>query len=97
MIAELYALWLYKSIVEGVWMMEGFARGYANDDEASVFRTALQVGTHLVCVTTDDRTWGSSEQAEKVVRAGRDIIVHAWKKDRAWFEESELACLFAAC
>ena len=96
MLAEMYALWRYKSITAGLWMMEGFAKGYAEGSEASVFRTAIQMGTHLLCVTTDV-SWGTPEQVEDVVRAGRDIIVHAWKKDRAWFEESGLGCLFGAC
>jgi hypothetical protein len=97
MIAEMYALWLYKSLKQGLWMMQGFTKGFGKDDEASAFRTAQQVGTHLLCVTTDDPSWGPPEEAEHVVRIGRDIIVHAWKKDRAWFENSELKCLFEAC
>ena len=77
--------------------MEGFAKGYAEDSEASVFRTAVQMGTHLLCVTTDDPSWGSAEGASEIVKVGRDIIVHAWNKDRAWFEQSDFACLFDAC
>ncbi|OAL42868.1 hypothetical protein IQ07DRAFT_637469 [Pyrenochaeta sp. DS3sAY3a] len=97
MLAEMYALWEYKGISAGLWMMEGFARGYGEDSECSVFRTAIQMGTHLLCVTTDDPSWGPPDQAGRVVEVARDIIVHAWKKDRAWFASSELRCLFGAC
>ncbi|KAJ4269839.1 hypothetical protein NW762_001508 [Fusarium torreyae] len=94
MIAEMYALWLYKSITAGLWMMEGFVEGYGKISEDFAFRTAIQTGTHLLCVTTDGAKWGTPEQLEKVVGVGRDIIVHAWKKDRAWFEKGDLTCLF---
>ena len=97
MLAELYALWLYKGIMAGLWMMEGFAKGYGEDNETSIYRTAVQMGAHLVCVTTDDSTWGTPEKAKEVVRVGRDIIVHAWKKDRAWFEQSDLGYMFGSC
>ncbi|KAI1036556.1 hypothetical protein LB503_003382 [Fusarium chuoi] len=93
MIAEMYALWLYKSIDAGLWMMEGFIEGYGDISEDFAFRTAIHVGTHLVCVTTDFPAWGR-ENYERVVKVGRGIIVHAWKKDREWFEKGDLACLF---
>ncbi|EWY99917.1 hypothetical protein FOYG_03844 [Fusarium oxysporum NRRL 32931] len=67
MIAEMYALWLWKSVDAGLWMMEGFIKGYGAR---------------------------GPENYERVVAVGRDIIVHAWKKDREWFEEGDLACLF---
>ncbi|EWZ45930.1 kinase-like domain-containing protein [Fusarium oxysporum Fo47] len=93
MIAEMYALWLYKSIDAGLWMMEGFIEGYGHISEEIAFQTAIHVGTHLVCVTTDFPAWGR-ENYERVVAVGKDIIVHAWKKDREWFQEGDLACLF---
>lgn len=93
MIAEMYALWLYKSIDGGLWMMDGFIDGYGEVDEEFAFMTAVHVGTHLVCVTTGDPAWGA-ENYERVVATGRDIIVHAWKRHSKWFEKGNLACLF---
>ncbi|CZR48705.1 uncharacterized protein FPRO_03974 [Fusarium proliferatum ET1] len=93
MIAEMYALWLYKSADAGLWMMKGFIEGYGDISEDFAFRTAIHVGTHLVCVTTDFPAWGR-ENFEGVVKVGRDIIVHAWKKDREWFETGVLVSLF---
>ncbi|KAF4454910.1 hypothetical protein F53441_2649 [Fusarium austroafricanum] len=93
MIAEMYALWLYKSIDAGLWMMEGFIEGYREINEEFAFRTAIHIGTHLVCVTTDFPAWGP-ENFEKIVTVGRDIIVHAWSKNRVWFQKGDLAGLF---
>ncbi|KAG5806447.1 hypothetical protein H9Q74_008572 [Fusarium xylarioides] len=93
MIAEMYALWLYKSVDAGLWMMEGFIEVYGDVSEDFAFRTAIHVGTHLVCVTTDFPAWGR-ENYERVVEVGRDIIVHAWEKDCGWFQKGDLACLF---
>ncbi|KAI2626636.1 kinase-like domain-containing protein [Hypoxylon sp. NC1633] len=95
MIAELYELNLYKSISGGLWMVQGFVTGYGATSDDFAFRTAIQVGAHLVCFGTSVQGWGTPEQVENCARMGRDIIVHAWKKDRRWFEEGDLACLFS--
>ncbi|KAL0933898.1 uncharacterized protein CTRU02_210697 [Colletotrichum truncatum] len=96
MIAEMYALWLYKSITAGLWMMKGFIEAYGDISEDFAFRTAIQVGTHLLCITTTFPGWGPPEQVEKVACIGRDVIVHAWKRDHAWFIKGDLAGLFKA-
>lgn len=94
MIGEMYALWRYKSITAGLWMMEGFVAAYGDISEEFALRTALMTGTHLLCTTTQFPGWGPPEKVEEVARLGRDIILHAWKKDRAWLKKTELACLF---
>lgn len=96
MVGELYALWLYKSITAGLWIMEGFVAAYGDFDEDPAFRAAIQIGAHLLCITPESKGWGTPQQVEDVVRVGRDIIVHAWKRDRGWFEKGDLACLFKA-
>lgn len=94
MIAEMYALWAYKSITAGIWMMEGFIEAYGNASQDFAFRTAIQTGAHLLCTTTTFPGWGTPQKVQEVARLGRDIIVHAWEKDAAWFERGDLACLF---
>ncbi|KAI0881882.1 kinase-like domain-containing protein [Annulohypoxylon maeteangense] len=94
MIAELYELKLYKGIAAGLWMVQGFVNGYGAVSEDFAFRTAIQAGAHLVNFGTSVQGWGTQEQVENCARIGRDIVVHAWKKDRRWFEEGDLACLF---
>ncbi|KAI1862693.1 uncharacterized protein JN550_010030 [Neoarthrinium moseri] len=95
MLAEMYQLWLYKNIDAGLWMVQGFAEGLQLQSERVAFRTAAQLGCHLVafgCVTPG---WGTPEQGREVARVGRDVIVNARNGNREWFEKSELACLFS--
>jgi hypothetical protein len=96
MIAELYELYLFKDIHAGRWLVEGFAVGYGIPNDDFAFRTAIHVGTHLVCWGSSVPGWGTEEQILEVVTKGRDLIVHAWQKDKAWFMDSDLACLFPA-
>ncbi|RYP48852.1 hypothetical protein DL768_005360 [Monosporascus sp. mg162] len=84
MIAELYELWLYKSIDAGLWIIQGLTEAYGIVRVDFAFRIAIQVGTHLISFGTSVPGWGSPEQVEGVARTGRDLVVHAWKRDRAW-------------
>lgn len=95
MIAELYELSLFKDIDEGKWLIEGFAAGYGDIDDGFAYRTALHVGTHLICWGSRVTGWGSEEQVQQVVGKGKELILRAWHKDRAWFEAGDLACLFS--
>ncbi|OQD81660.1 hypothetical protein PENANT_c026G06102 [Penicillium antarcticum] len=94
MIAELYETKLFKNVDAGVWVIEGFLDGYGSLSDDTAFRTAIHVGVHLVCWGSRVPGWGTPEQVEEVVKVGRNLIVHGWKKDRAWFEGGSLGCLF---
>ncbi|KAJ2971824.1 hypothetical protein NUW58_g9309 [Xylaria curta] len=94
MVAELYELKLYKNITAGLWIAQGFLEGYGAVSDDFAFRTAIQVGAHLISFGTSVQGWGTPEQVEEVARVGRDVIVHAWQKDREWFRRGDLACLF---
>ena len=52
MIAELYTIYLYKNIPDALHMMNWFIKGYGQVSEDFSFRTAIQVGAHLVSVTS---------------------------------------------
>lgn len=95
MIGEMYALWLYKKIDAGLWMMQGYAEGLGEQTESRAWRTILQVGIHLLSFGTIAPGWGTSEQIEQVAKLGKEIIVNSWTKDSEWILNSELACLFA--
>lgn len=97
MAVDLYLLWLSKGSKAGLWMMEGLLAEFDGlENEQLTFRIAIRIGSFLVCMLPLTPDWETPEmKIEDFVRAGRDIIVHAWNKDRAWFENSELACLFS--
>ncbi|KAI1431217.1 kinase-like domain-containing protein [Xylaria sp. CBS 124048] len=94
MVAELYEMKLFRDVTAGLWMLQGFTEGYGQVSDDFAFRTAIQIGAHLVSFGTSVGNWGTPEQVEMVARTGRDIIVHAWQKDRGWFQGGDLDCLF---
>ncbi|KAF6827746.1 phosphotransferase enzyme family protein [Colletotrichum musicola] len=93
MLGELYSIWL-KGADVGLWMFQGYAEGLGPMSEDKAWRIALQTGVYIVSLSTAIPGWSSSAQLEDVARKGRDIIVNAWNKERAWFDGGELACLF---
>ncbi|KAJ5385633.1 hypothetical protein N7517_003544 [Penicillium concentricum] len=94
MIAELYETKLFKNVDGGLWMIQGFLRGYGSLNDEMAFRTAIHVGVHLICWGSRVPGWGTQTQIEEVVKVGRDLIVHSWRKDKVWFAEGILGCLF---
>lgn len=95
MLGEMYALSVYGKSEAGLWLLQGFSEGLSLKDEALAFRIAAQSGLHLVSFDSVIPTWGTLEQRKQCARIGRDLIVHARQRDRKWFEQSDLACLFA--
>ncbi|KAF9878851.1 phosphotransferase enzyme family protein [Colletotrichum karsti] len=96
MLGELYAIWLCQRKEASLWIAEGYCRGLGNLSESLAFRIALQLGVHLISFGAISREMESSEQTREVARIGGEIIVNAWGKQKAWFEQSELSVLFAA-
>jgi hypothetical protein len=94
-IGEMYLLSFFKKTEAGLWMVKGYAEGLGEQNESSAWRTALQIGVHLLAFGTLDRGWGTPEQIQELARFGRDIVVNARDKNRSWFEKSELGCLVA--
>lgn len=93
-IADVYALWRFKSNEPALWMMQGLLEAYGDVTEDFAFRTALQVGSHLICVVPVSG-WLVVEPVEEAISHGRDVVLHAWKRDRGWFERDGLRWLFA--
>lgn len=94
MLGEMYQLWVYKKIDAGLWMVQGYAEGVAERDEAAAWRTAVQLGCHLLCFGTVVPGWGTPEQVREIAKIGRDIVVNSWNRNREWMENSDLKCLF---
>ncbi|KAH7419355.1 kinase-like domain-containing protein [Cadophora sp. MPI-SDFR-AT-0126] len=94
MLAELFEFKHFKDIDAGVWLMEAFMQGYGRLEEEMAFKTAVHVGTHLICWGSRVRGWGTEEQIEGVVERGREWVVKAWEGDKVFFEGEPLGCLF---
>jgi hypothetical protein len=79
-------------------LIRGFAAGYGVLDDDEAFRVAIHAGQHLVCwyIRRDPTaSFGCSiETVREAVRVGTEFVVRGWKRQRRWFERSELACLF---
>lgn len=96
MMSELWELKLYKDIDASLWIMSGFAAGYGQMDTASAFRAILHVGVHLIGWGSTVPGWGTPEQNEEVLRVGKDVLLKAWRQDRAAFEGHALECVFGS-
>lgn len=92
MIGDLFETRHFEGIEATEWLIEGFMDGYGPLDDDIAFRTAIQVGAHLIC-------WGPSkgtlQQVEAAMKIGRDFVVSGWKKDKSFFDTTVLKCLFA--
>jgi hypothetical protein len=95
MAIDLYLLWYVKGIRAALWILEGLTSALKDLDEDLAFRTAIRMGSFLICMMPLMPEWGPPEKIEELIGIGRDIAVHAWNRDRAWFQDSELACLFS--
>lgn len=69
-------------------------RGYGETDEELAFKTAVHVGVHLICWGSRVQGWGSEEQIQRIVEVGKDFVVEGWEKNKAFFTEGPLKCLF---
>jgi hypothetical protein len=94
MFAELFELKHFKDIEAGVQLIEGFMDGYGKIDEDLAFKTAIHVGAHLICWGSSVQGWGTKEQVDGVVEAGRGLVVEGWRRNRGFFEGGPLGCLF---
>jgi hypothetical protein len=97
-IAELWSLTLYRNVGAAEWLVRAFASGYGSLDDSFAYRTIIHAGVHLICFA---RYWssapdsGQDEQQKTMIGIGRDIIVKAWSRDREYFREHLLGCLFS--
>ncbi|OLN81611.1 hypothetical protein CCHL11_05530 [Colletotrichum chlorophyti] len=95
MIAEMYELKLYKDLDAGLWLIQGFVKGYGAVEDDFAFRTLLHVGAHLIGFGTTVQGWGTAEQIEGVAAVGRDLVMNSWTQHREWFESHPLGCVFS--
>ncbi|KAH8688787.1 kinase-like domain-containing protein [Talaromyces proteolyticus] len=100
MIGDLYERKHFLDVDSAIWAMQGFVAGYGPLDHAMAFRAAIHAGVHLICWYIRRNPTAPFLEDPKLIhgaiRTGTDFIVKAWEKDRVWFENSPLACLFAS-
>jgi len=95
MVAEMWKVSICRGFDTGRWLIRGFMAGYGTKGDDFAFRTAIAVGTHLISWSPFGvADWGPPAKAE-AISIGRDVVVNAWKKNRAWFDGGDLECLFA--
>lgn len=94
MVAELYMLKHYKDIDAGLWIIEGFANGYASIPERRAFRTLIHAGVHLITFGSQVPGWGSKEQAMDLIKVGRDLLLDASKMEKEVFRGGPWECFF---
>jgi len=95
MIAEMWKVTVCRGLDSGRWLIRGFMDGYGPVGDDVAFRAAIAVGTHLISFSPfGNEHWGPPEKIEEAVRTGKDVVVNAWKKNRAWFDNGDLECLF---
>ncbi|KAH8130415.1 hypothetical protein FP744_10000183 [Trichoderma asperellum] len=89
-IAELWQLKLYKNIDATLWIIQGFVSGYGKVDSDFMFRVLIHVGAHLLCIGSTTPGWGTPEEGQEIAKAGRDVLLNAWKKDAGAFQGHDL-------
>jgi len=98
MIGDLYERKHFNNSESALWLLESFVDGYGAMSDDMAFRTAIHAGVQLICCYTrrapTDPLPGTPEQVADAMKLGVDIIVKAWKKDKAWLETSILSCMF---
>ncbi|KAE9371768.1 hypothetical protein N431DRAFT_410770 [Stipitochalara longipes BDJ] len=99
-IGDLYERNIYNNLDTAISTMEGVIDGYGTLSDEMAFRTAVYVGVHLISWYNRRPRKGPRVASPEVIVAGlmvgRDFMVKGWEKDRAFFQSSALASLFAA-
>ncbi|KIN08845.1 hypothetical protein OIDMADRAFT_111115 [Oidiodendron maius Zn] len=99
-VGDLYERKIYNNLDTAISTMEGVIDGYGALSDEMVFRTAIYVGVHLISWYNRRPRKGPRVAPPEVIVAGltigRDFMVKGWEKDRAFFQGSGLASLFAA-
>lgn len=94
MVGDLFESRHFKNLEAAERLIEAFMEGYGPLDESTAFRTAIQVGVHLICWGPNPPK-GTPEQVKAALAMGRDFVVRGWKKDREFFDGTVLKYLFS--
>ncbi|KAH8591097.1 kinase-like domain-containing protein [Bisporella sp. PMI_857] len=99
-VGDLYEQKIYRNLDTAISTMEGVIDGYGTLSNEMAFRTATYVGVHLISWYNRRPRKGPRVVPPEVIVAGlavgRDFMVKGWERDKAFFQGSALAPLFAA-
>jgi hypothetical protein len=94
MFAGLYLLDRLQSISAGCAIIAAFSAGYGALADEVTFRVASEFGVRLLAVPSHEPGDSSDSQAREILELGRDMVVHAEGRDKAWFRGGILDGIF---
>jgi hypothetical protein len=96
MFAGLYLLDHSQSTTAGCAMIAAFSAGYGALTDEVAFRVASEFGVRLLSVSVPSHEPGDSSdsQVREILELGRDMVVHAEDRDKAWFRGGVLDGIF---
>jgi hypothetical protein len=98
MVGDLYERAHFEEAPGAESTVEGFVKGYGDIDDELAFRVAIHAGVQLmgwyIRRAPDSPLGYPSEKVSDAMRIGRDWIVHGWRKDKKYFDNTMLAGLF---
>ena len=100
MIGDLLEARHFKNSTCATWAMEGFMKGYGPIDDDLAFRTAIHAGAHLIAWSSrrgaDGSFSASIDQATTLMQMAVDFIVKGRRREKRWFLNSPISCLFSS-
>lgn len=100
LIGDMYERKVYRNRDAAVGVIRGIIEGYGPMAEDMAFRVAIYVGVHLIVWYRRGPKNGPPKTIpEEVImtglKLGRDLVIKGWQKDKAFFQDTLLASLFA--
>ncbi|KAL2075203.1 hypothetical protein VTL71DRAFT_145 [Oculimacula yallundae] len=100
LLGDLYERKLYRNLDIAMSVMKGVIVGYGAMSDEMAFRTSIYLGSHLISWYHRRPQKGPNVSSPEVTLAGlklgRDFMVKGQERDRAFFDDSVLASLFAS-
>jgi hypothetical protein len=94
MFAGLYLLDHSQATTAGCAMIAAFAAEYGALTDEVAFRVTSEFGARLLSVPSHEPGDSSDSQAREILELGRDMVVHAEGRDKAWFRGGILDAIF---
>lgn len=97
-LGDMYERKAYRNTEDGLSVMKGLIHGYGPISEDMAFRTVMYVGIYVINRSKHQPSQGPKAGSEKdkvaALAHGRDILLRAWMRDKAFFSDGVFANLF---